>query len=117
VDKSLASMPVHQNIWGLLEMDNSFNSPPNVTADHVTSSSRGGFRLLPNGTEVPVFRLPVPDTVNNDMVQILISDSVPDDALNLAYSTGVWSAELSKEANTPHLRIMFSTNATCLTIS
>ncbi|ELR24003.1 uncharacterized protein ACA1_143930 [Acanthamoeba castellanii str. Neff] len=83
VDKSLASMPVHQNIWGLLEMDNSFNSPPNVTADHL---ARG---LLPNGTEVPVFRLPMPDTVN-DMVQILISDSNAPLWLAVMMKTDFW---------------------------
>jgi hypothetical protein len=107
MDKSLASVPVHQNLWGLLEMDNSFTSPPNVTADSITISSRAGFRLLPNGTEVPVFLFPMPDTVNNDMVQVIISDTVPNDALNLVYTTGLWTAELSKEVGLLHLRPWF----------
>jgi hypothetical protein len=59
-----------------------------VGKNYIAVRPRADVSLLPNGTEVLPFRFELPDVVNEDMLQISISDTVPTSAFGLLYSAG-----------------------------
>lgn len=94
VNQALHTLPMQQDIMGILELDYSFVAPPTLGQGYLTVNSRAEFYLLPNKPECPLLPDPLPDTTNSEMLQVFVDSYLPNSALYALYKGGYLQAEL-----------------------
>jgi lipopolysaccharide-binding protein len=93
-NEALQTIPFTEQFGGIAEVDYSLVSGPTFGANYLTLNSKGEFYYLPHKTESPFAARPMPDEVNGQMMQILLSDFVPDSASFVFRESGKMTAVL-----------------------
>lgn len=94
VNQALHTLPMQQDILGILELDYSFVAPPTLGQGYLTVNSRAEVYLLPDKPECPLLPDPLPDTTDGEMLQVFVDSYVPNSALYALYTGGYLQAEL-----------------------
>ncbi|ELR16783.1 LBP / BPI / CETP family, Cterminal domain containing protein [Acanthamoeba castellanii str. Neff] len=103
-NRALQTIPFTEQFAGIAEVDYSLVSGPTFGPNYLTINSKGEFYYLPHKT-------PMPDEVNGDMMQIMLSDFVPDSASFVFRESGKMTAFLKDKDLPSWSPIRLNTNS------
>jgi len=94
-NNALKTLPIKQNINKFLMIDYGlFDTPIFVPNTHLTTKHVGEFYYIQNPIEAPFTPSNVPDSITNQMLQIILSDFFPNSVGSVFFQAGILKADV-----------------------